>query len=66
MLKLKKLHPQYVTNDAGEKTSVILPISEFEELLESIEDLAVVAEWREEPTIAHEELLAERKQGGLI
>jgi hypothetical protein len=66
MLKLKKLHPQYITNEAGEKTSVILPISEFEELLENIEDLAAVAERREEPTIAHEELVAELKRDGLL
>ena len=33
MVKLQGLHPQCVTNEGGEKTSVILPISEFEELL---------------------------------
>ena len=33
---MKPIHIQYVTNDAGEKTSVIIPISEFEELMEDI------------------------------
>jgi hypothetical protein len=34
--------------------------------LEDIEDLATVAERREEPTISHEALLAELKRDGLI
>ena len=57
---------QYVTNQAGEKTAVILPINEFEELLEDLQDLAAVAERRSEPTISHEELLAELKKDGII
>ena len=57
---------QYVTNQAGEKTAVILPINEFEELLEDLQDLAIVAERRDEPSISHEELLAELKRDGLI
>ena len=66
MLDIKKLEIEYVTNSAGEKTAVIVPIDSFEELIEDIEDLAVVAERREEPTITHEQLLAELKQDGLI
>ena len=68
MLDLKKLESQvqYVTNSNGEKTAVIVPIGEFEELLEDVEDLAVVAERRDEPTISHDELLAELKQDGLL
>ncbi len=66
MVKIKDLHPQYITNEGGEKTSVILPISEFEELLEYIEDLAIMAERRNEPTASHEDLIAELKKDGLI
>lgn len=28
------LHPQYITNEDGEKVSVILPIEEYKELIE--------------------------------
>jgi hypothetical protein len=66
MLKLKELRVQYITDDAGVKSAVILPIEQFQELLEDLEDLAVVAERREEPTISHEELLARLKQDGLL
>jgi len=65
-MKLKDLNPQYITNDSGEKISVILPISEFQELLEDIEDLATVAERRDEPTISHELLITELKRDDLI
>ena len=68
MLDLKKLESQvqYVTNQDGEKTAVIIPIAEFEELLEDVEDLAVAAERRDEPTISHDELLGELKREGLL
>jgi hypothetical protein len=66
MLNMKQDNLQYVTNQAGEKTAVILPINEFEELLEDLQDLAVVAERRDEASISHEELLAELKRDGLI
>ncbi len=66
MIKLKDLHPQFITNEKGKKTSVILPISKFQELLEDIEDLAIVAERRNEPTSSHETLVSELKADGLI
>jgi len=66
MIKIKDLHPQFITDENGEKKSVILPVSEFEELMEDIADLAAVAERREEPTIPHEDLIAELKKDGLI
>ncbi|HSP61636.1 MAG TPA: hypothetical protein VLQ90_01495 [Pyrinomonadaceae bacterium] len=66
MLDVKRLELEYVTNREGDKTAVILPISDFQELMEDIEDLAAVAERREEPTISHEQLLAELKEDGLI
>ena len=66
MLDVKHLELEYVTNREGDKTAVILPINDFQELMEDIEDLAAVAERREEPTISHEQLLAELKKDGLI
>ena len=66
MLDIKQLEVQYVTNQTGVKTAVLMPIAEFEELMEDIEDLAAVAERREEPTVSHEDLLVELKRDGLI
>ena len=47
--KLKDLHPQYITNAAGVRTSVILSMFEFQELLEEVEGLALTAERRDGP-----------------
>ena len=57
---------QYVVNEKGEKVAVIIPIEEFEELLEDLHDLAVVAERRDEPTVSFEEVKRRLKSRGLI
>ncbi len=65
-IDIKDLAINYITNEAGEKTAVILPIEQFESLLEDIEDLAVVAERKNEPTTSHADLLEELKEDGII
>jgi len=50
---------KYITDDRGEHTAVVVPIADYEKLLEDLEDLAVVAERREEPTIPHEQFVSE-------
>ena len=65
-IDIKDLAVNYITNEAGEKTAVILPLEQFESLLEDIEDLAVVAERKNEPTTSHADLLKELKQDGII
>jgi hypothetical protein len=62
----EKLHPQYITDEQGNRVSVVLPVAEYEELLEDVDALAAVAERRNEPTISHEQLIAELKRDGLI
>ncbi|HLO18726.1 MAG TPA: hypothetical protein VK206_28100 [Anaerolineales bacterium] len=63
---IRELQAQYVTDETGKKTAVILPIEEFEELLEDIEDLAVLLERRDEPTIPFDEVIAKLKQDGIL
>ena len=57
---------QYLTDERGERTAVVLPISNYEKLLEDLEDLAVVAERREESTVPHEQFVAELKRDGIV
>jgi len=57
---------QHLTDETGKKTAVVLPITEYEKLLEDLDDLAAVAERREEPTIPHEEFKAELKRDGIV
>ena len=63
---VERLHPQYITDEHGERVSVVLPIAEFSELLEDLDDLAVVAERRGEPTVTMEEMEAGLKADGLL
>ena len=63
---IRELQAQYITDENGKKTAVILPIAEFEELLEDLEDLAVLLERRDEPTIPFDEVVAKLKQDGLL
>lgn len=60
------LHPQYITDANGARVSVVLPIREYEELLEDLSDLAALAERRDEPTIPHEEVIAGLKRDGVL
>jgi hypothetical protein len=66
VLNIDQLEIQYVTNVVGEKTGVILSMQRLQDLLEDIEQLAAIAERREEPTIPYEQLLATLKENGLL
>jgi hypothetical protein len=57
---------QYLTDEHGERTAVVLPMTDYEKLLEDLDDLAVVAERREEPVIAHEQFVSELKRDGTL
>ncbi|MCH8205605.1 MAG: hypothetical protein IH956_01210 [Chloroflexi bacterium] len=41
---------RFVVNEKGKKESVLLPVKEYEELIEDLKDLTVIAERRDEPT----------------
>jgi hypothetical protein len=43
-----------------------MPLRRYRQLLEDLHDLAVIAERREEPTVAHDVLVARLKRDGLV
>jgi hypothetical protein len=57
---------QYITDDRGERTAVVLPIGDYEKLLEDLDDLAVVAERRDEPVVPHDQFISELKRDGIL
>ncbi len=57
---------QFLTDKTGKKTAVLLPIEDYEELLEDLKDLAAIAERREDPTISHQDLIEDLKKDGLL
>ncbi len=66
MQPIPKLNPEYVTNVKGHKRAVILPIEEYTELLEDLQDLAVIAERREEPSLSHNKVMEDLKKNGYL
>lgn len=56
MSVIEELKVQYITNDEGQRSAVVIPIEQFNQLLEDLADLAVIAERRDEPTISHAQL----------
>jgi len=56
---------QYLTDEAGKKTAVVLPITDYEKLLEDLDDLAAIARRREEPTVSHDQFKAELRGDSL-
>ncbi len=61
-----KFQERYIIDEKGQKTAVVLPVEEYEELLEDLHDLAITAERRDEPTIAFEELKKRLKENGFL
>lgn len=57
---------QYLVDEAGVRRSVILPVDEYERMVEDLADLAVDAERRTEPGVEHSEFLEELRRDGLL
>jgi hypothetical protein len=57
---------RYQTDDRGKRTAIVLPIGEYEQLLEDVHDLAVVGERRDQPTLSTEELTRRLAEGGAV
>ena len=61
-----KIQEQFLVDRNGKKTAVVLPVEDYERLLEDLHDLCVVAERRNEPTISFDELKRRLQADGLI
>ncbi|MFH0924946.1 MAG: type II toxin-antitoxin system Phd/YefM family antitoxin [bacterium] len=60
------IQEQFIIDQKGKKVAVILPVEKYEELLEDIHDLAVIAERKDDPVISFAELKKRLKTDGLI
>ena len=57
---------QAVVDHKGKKTAVLLPIEKYEQMVEDLEDLRVIAERKKEPTLSYKQLVAKLKRHGLV
>ena len=64
-MKTASVATEYVVKN-GKRTAVILPIEEYEELLQDLDDLAVIARRKGEPTIPLAEVKRRLKSNGAL
>jgi PHD/YefM family antitoxin component YafN of YafNO toxin-antitoxin module len=57
---------QFVVDTSGRKTGVILSLKRYQELMEDLHDLAVVAERRAERPISLQEMKRRLKKDGIL
>jgi hypothetical protein len=57
---------RFIVDQTGKRVSVVVPVDEYEELLEDLHDLAVVAERRNEPAVPMASVKKRLKTGGLL
>ena len=66
MGKVKEPATAYIVDKKGKKTAVVMPIEKYEELLEDLEDLAIIASRKTEPTYDWKGLKKKLKKDGII
>jgi len=57
---------QFLTDDRGQKVAVVIPIADYESLMEDVSDLAAVAERRDDDRISLAELKEQLTADGLL
>lgn len=63
---MSAVQEQYVTDTKGKKRGVILSLKRYQQLMEDLHDLAVVAERREEKSISLEEMKRRLKNDDIL
>ncbi|QMW03764.1 hypothetical protein [Spirosoma foliorum] len=63
----KALHPQYITDEHGKRVSVVLPIQQWQQVLDELEELDDIRLYddvkaRNEPTVSLAEYRQKRQQ----
>jgi hypothetical protein len=57
---------QFLTDGEGNRIAVVVPVQEYDELMEDVSDLAAVAERRAEPRVSLEEVRQRLIADGLL
>jgi len=63
---MKAPKKQFIVDEGGKTTVVVLPMTKYRKLLEDSHDLAVVAERREEESISLDEMKRRLKADGIL
>jgi hypothetical protein len=52
----------YITDARGKRMAVVIPIERYDELMEDLQDLAIIADRKDEPGIPYEEFRKQLKK----
>jgi hypothetical protein len=63
---METLAEKFITDANGKKISVILSFKKYKKLMEDLNDLAVIAERRDEKSVSLDEMKKKLKKDGLI
>ena len=66
MAKIKEPKVRYVIDNKGIKKEVIISIKDYKGLIEDLNDLAIVAERKDEETVSHKTVLRDLKRNDLL
>jgi len=65
-MKIKETKEKYIIDEKGHKTAVVLDIELYNNLLEDLEDMKIIAERKKEPSMSLKEAENRLKKNGLI
>ena len=60
------MNARYITSEDGSRTDVVISLSDYEALMEDLQDLAVIAERKDEPSLSLEEVKNKLKEDGVL
>ena len=63
---MSKLKERYITDDKGHKQAVVLDVGVYEQLLEDMEDLYLLAERQKEPALSLLAVKRRLKKSGIL
>ena len=64
--RVMAVQEQFIIDAKGKKTSVILPLRQYQRLMEDLHDLAIVAERRADEPISLDEMKRRLKKDGIL
>ena len=60
------MNNRYITSEDGSRTDIVIPVADYEELMEDLQDLAMIAERRDEPSVSLDEVKKKLQEDGLL
>ena len=57
---------QFLVDEKGERVAAVIPIEEYHELMEDLEDLVEISKRRDEETIPYKDIKKEMIANGLL